>query len=141
MIDPAWCRRAAEELAHRVQGLRQQVARFRQLMQAARLEWDDAAARDVFDRYLEPLLRDFDGQVRALESQAGHLMVAAGALGQAEESGRRVVLLAEEIARLRDQAAEHLRAAHWSADRAFDQAAGSALTAVRAKAILASIQG
>jgi hypothetical protein len=137
--DVAWCRAVLDRLEERLLGLAQVLKRFDQDLEEARLSWSDTAARDVFDRYLDPQRQDGAGTLTKLGEQLALLREVLGQMESAEAPAAEVQRLSDEAARLREQADNELRTAHHNVDLALEDAFAAHQSADHARRVLASI--
>lgn len=121
MADSDWCRGILQKAADTLQRLTWIEESFRREMDEARTTWNDAAAREVFARHLE-LFRQQAALARdRLVAQSEQLQAVYARIAATEEPSREVLLLSEELARLRRQVDDDVQTTHDRADRSLDE--------------------
>lgn len=123
MIDPAWCRAALTRIGDRLAALQGQTRRLAGELGNARLLWNDAAAREIGGRYLDPMESSLAAEATALEAVAARLASAVALIEQASETAVSVQQALDAMAGGRGQLLQSLRSVHHCVDVSLNRAA------------------
>jgi hypothetical protein len=126
-------------LQDQLDSLAHQLGGYARHLGDARIAWQDAAAREVFDRYLDPHQTSLDELCRHLGRQLAELRQCVELMEGAGKPEQEVQRLSNESARLRGLASNDLEIAHRCVDAGLHAAAEANYLAARADNILARI--
>jgi hypothetical protein len=139
MSDVAWCRATLNRLQGQLDNLAHRLRGYTRRLEDARLAWRDAAAQEVFDRYLDPHRISLEELCAHLSRQLAELRQCVGQMEAAGTPEQEVQRLSTESASLRERTRNDLAIAHLHADVALRAAADASHLAAQAGKILASI--
>jgi hypothetical protein len=139
MSDIAWCRTALNLLQEQLNRLDHQIRGFARNLGGARVQWQDAAAKEVFDRYLDPHQASLEELRVRLGQQFAELRQCMGRMEEASQPEQEVQRLSNESLSLRRRARDDLEIAHKHVDMALQAASDARHLAARASNILARI--
>jgi hypothetical protein len=119
--------------------LAQSQHRFEADLEDLRIVWHDAAARELFARYLEPHRAEVRRVVDRLAEQLTRLREVVARMEEAAGPATDLLRFSEEIDRLRELVRREVSTVHHRVDRALDESSEARLHAEQARHSLARI--